>query len=417
MGVGGMVGGGIFSVLGLSVGLAGHAAPLAFAFGGVIALLTGRSYARLGVAFRSDGGSFTYLEHAFRHPNVAGLGGWLLLAGYIGTLALYAFTFGVYGSAMLGAATHAVAVRHVVGSFVLLVFLGVNLYGVKAAGETETIIVLVKVAILGLFAVAGLFTIQAERVLPIFDRGGTGLLMGAALIFVAYEGFELIPNAVHEMEDPERNLPRAILISVLVTAAIYLLVSLVAVGNLLPEEIERYKEDALAVAARPFLGQAGFVLVGIGALLSTASAINATLFGTARLGRAMAQDEALPGVFALRERTRDIPWLSLCILTAATLLFVNLGNLTVISAFASSTFLLIFSGINLAALKLRARIGLGLASPLAALILSFASWLVLMGYLWQNSRASLAWICAAWIGIAMAELLFSERRIIRRRSR
>lgn len=104
MGVGGMVGGGIFSVLGLSVSLAGHAAPIAFALGGIIALLTGVSYSRLGLAFRSDGGSFTYLEHAFRHPNIAGLGGWLLLAGYIGTLALYAYTFGVYGAAMLGTA-------------------------------------------------------------------------------------------------------------------------------------------------------------------------------------------------------------------------------------------------------------------------------------------------------------------------
>ncbi|NOY13643.1 MAG: amino acid permease, partial [Deltaproteobacteria bacterium] len=102
MGVGGMVGGGIFSVLGLSVSLAGHAAPIAFTLGGIIALLTGWSYARLGLKFHSDGGSFTYMERAFCHPNVAALGGWLLLAGYIGTLALYAYTFGVYGSVMLG---------------------------------------------------------------------------------------------------------------------------------------------------------------------------------------------------------------------------------------------------------------------------------------------------------------------------
>jgi amino acid transporter len=94
MGVGGMVGGGIFSVLGLSVSSAGHAAPFAFLIGGMIALMTGYSYARLGLAFRSDGGSFTYLEKASRHRNIAGAGGWLLLAGYVGTLALYSFTFG-----------------------------------------------------------------------------------------------------------------------------------------------------------------------------------------------------------------------------------------------------------------------------------------------------------------------------------
>ncbi len=136
IGVGGMVGGGIFSVLGLSVELSGHAAPIAFSLGAVIALLTGLSYSRLGLCFRDDEGSFTYLEHAFKGKNIAGIGGWLLLTGYIGTLALYAFTFGVYGTAMLGGEA---VVHHVLESFILLLFLGVNLYGVQAAGETEDV--------------------------------------------------------------------------------------------------------------------------------------------------------------------------------------------------------------------------------------------------------------------------------------
>ncbi len=412
MGVGGMVGGGIFSVLGLSVGMAGHAAPLAFALGGLVALLTGLSYARLGLAFRSEGGSFTYLEHAFRHPNVAGLGGWLLLAGYIGTLALYAYTFGVYGGAMLGAPEHGAPMQHLLASGVLLLFLGVNLYGVKAAGRTEDVIVMVKVIILSLFAAAGLVFVRADRLLPVFDKGAAGLLMGAALVFVAYEGFELIPNAVREMERPERDLARGILISIAVTATIYVLVSLVAVGNLSAEAIDREKEYALAAAAEPFLGRAGYLLIGLGALLSTASAINATLFGTARLGKAMARDEALPKVFSHRERTRDIPWVSLCAITAATLLFANLGDLTMISSFASATFLLIFAAINLAALRLRKRIGLAAAPPLAGLALAFASWLTLGGYLWLHDRETLWAIALAYLAIAAAELLFSERRLL-----
>ena len=409
MGVGGMVGGGIFSVLGLSVAEAGHAAPIAFALGGVIALLTGRSYARLGLAYRSDGGSFTYLERAFRHRNIAGLGGWLLLMGYIGTLALYAFTFGVYGASMLADTEHVPVMRQVLQSGVLLVFLGVNLYGVRAAGHTEDVIVLVKVVILTLFAVVGLIHIQPHHLLPVFNRGGLGVLMGAALIFVAYEGFELIPNAVNETEDPQRNLARGILISIVVTTLIYVLVSLVAVGNLTPVEITRYKEDALAVAARPFLGHAGFVLIGVGALLSTASAINATLFGTARLGKVMAEEQALPRVFSMRERTRDIPWVSLCLITGVTLVFVNLADLTVISSFASSTFLLIFASVNLAALRLRDRIGIGVATPLLALVLSLVSWLVLCGYLWSQDRSSLAWMAAFYVGTAVLEFLFSRR--------
>ncbi len=411
MGVGGMVGGGIFSVLGLSVGLAGHAAPIAFALGGIIALLTGWSYARLGLSFRSDGGSFTYLEHAFKHPNIAGLGGWLLLVGYIGTLALYSYTFGVYGTVILGGAAHGSPMQHFLESGVLLTFLGVNLYGVKAAGHTEDVIVLIKMLILSLFAIVGLFYVKPDHVLPLFNKGGVGMLMGTALIFVAYEGFELIPNAVNEMEDPDHNLPRGIMISVLITIAIYVLVSLVAVGNLLPGEISKYKEYALAAAAKPFLGHAGFVLIGVGALLSTASAINATLFGTARLGEVMAKDKELPLVFSIKERTRDIPWVSLCIISGLTLVFVNLGDLTVISSFASSTFLLIFASINLSAFRLRKEIGIGTLSSLSGMLLCLASWLVLCGYLWQHGRNSMIWIAIFYLGTAIVELLFSERRL------
>lgn len=360
MGVGGMVGGGIFSVLGLSVALAGHAAPIAFGLGGLIALLTGFSYARLGLSFRSDGGSFTYLEHAFRHRNISGIGGWLLLSGYIGTLALYAYTFGVYGAAMFGNNVHGPAMHHLLESLVLLLFLGVNLYGVKAAGASEDVIVMIKVLILSLFAVVGLFYVRPDHIFPVFNLGGSGVLMGAALIFVAYEGFELIPNAVKEMENPEENLQRAIIISIIVTIAIYILVSLVAVGNLLPSEISKYKEYALAMAARPFLGKSGFMLIGLGALLSTASAINATLFGTARLGMVMAQESELPKVFSHRERTKDIPYISLISICVLTLLFVNTTNLVIISSLASSTFLLIFAAINLSAIRLRKKIGIAI---------------------------------------------------------
>ena len=414
MGIGGMVGGGIFSVLGLSVGLAGHAAPLAFGLGGVIALLTGISYARLGLAFRSDGGSFTYLEHVFRHQNIAGLCGWLLLAGYIGTLALYAYTFGAYGSAVLGGNTRYPAVQHLLETGVLAVFLGINLYSVKATGLTEDIIVLVKVMILSLFAVIGLFFVKSDHLLPVFDQGEAGMLMGAALIFVAYEGFELIPNAVHEMEHPERNLMRGIVISILATTAIYVLVSLVAIGTLAPEIIDKDKEYALAVAAEPFLGRAGFLLIGLGALLSTASAINATMFGTARLSKVMAEDKALPRVFSHRERTRDIPWVSLCVIAALTLLFVNLGNLTVISSFASATFLVIFATINFAALRLRRTIRLPWPVPLAGLVLCLASWLVLGGYLWRHDGGSLIWISLSYVAIGVAEFVFSKRGMFRK---
>jgi len=413
MGVGGMVGGGIFSVLGLAIAQAGHAAPVAFALGGIIALLTGLSYAQLGLHFQSDGGSFTYLEHAFSNRNISGIGGWLLLVGYVGTMALYAYTFGVYGSAMLGGnETNSLPMHHLLESLVLLAFLGVNLYGVKASGNSELLIVTIKVLILGLFAIIGLFYAKPDHLLPLFNQGQLGVLMGAALIFVAYEGFELIPNAVNEMENPEQNLKRGILWSIGITIFIYVLVSLVAVGNLLPDEIKRYGEYALAEAAKPFLGHAGFLLIGLAALFSTASAINATLFGTARLGMVMATDDALPPVFGFRRKQNNIPWVSLIIITACTLAFVNLADLTIISSFASSTFLLIFAAINLSAWRLHAKIKGSIKLPVAGLALSLASWVTLMFYLWNSARHSLYWILAIYLLVIAAELLFSKRRLI-----
>ena len=411
MGVGAMVGGGIFSVLGLAIGQAGHAAPVAFALGGVIALLTGLSYASLGLTYRSDGGSFTYLERAFASPNIAGLGGWLLLVGYIGTMGLYAYTFGVYGAALLGSEAMP-AMHHLLESLVLLVFLSINLYGVKETGMAELIIVTAKVLILALFAIIGLTTVQADHLLPLFDKGVGGVLMGAALIFVAYEGFELIPNSVNEMKDPGRNLRRGIFLSVIITIAIYILVALVAVGNLAPEEIARYGEYALAEAARPFLGQAGFILIGVAALFSTSSAINATLFGTARLGVEMAQAKELPAVFSLRRRQNNIPWASLLIITGITLLFVNAADLTIISSFSSSTFLMIFFAINLSAWRLRREIGIRPFWPALAMLLTALSWLVLLAWLWQKDVKSLYWIGGFYLAVVVAELLFSQRRLV-----
>ncbi len=412
MGVGGMVGGGIFSVLGLAVLLAGHAAPIAFALGGVVALLTGHSYSKLGLTFHSDGGSFTYMEKSVKNQNIAAIGGWILLVGYIGTLALYSYTFGVYGTAMSGATIHSSAVHHFLESFILLIFLSINLYGIKAAGHTEELIVITKVIILSLFAVLGMFYVKADHLVPLLNKGTNGLFMGTALIFVAYEGFELIPNTINEMKNPKRDLTRGIMFSIVIAIVIYILVSLVAVGNLSPQKISQYKEYALAEAARPFLGQTGFVLIGLGALLSTASAINATLFGTARLGMVMAQEKDLPTMFSFRERTKDIPWVSLTIITLVSIIFVNLTNLAMISSFASSTFLLIFTFINYAALRLRRQIKIKLFFPLLGLLFSLTSWVILMFYLWKTNPGGLIWIGCFYIAVIMAELLFSERRIL-----
>ena len=415
MGVGGMIGGGIFSVLGLSISESGHAAPVAFLLGGLMALLTGWSYARLGLAFRSAGGSFTYVEHAFGSRRLAGVVGWMLLVGYVGTMGLYAYTFGAYGTALFGVGDGPGSLaHHFLETLVLLVFLLINLWGVRASGHTEDLIVAIKVVILALFAVIALFTVKPEYLRPFFDHGWLGVVMGAALIFVAYEGFELIPNAVNDAQDPERNLPRALVLSILITTLVYTVVSFVAVGNLTPQEVKQYGEYALAVAARPSLGELGFVLIGVAALFSTSSAINATLFGSARLSMVMAREQALPRVFGFHRRDRPIPVYALVGITAVTILFVNTSDLTIISSFASSTFLLIFTLINLSALRLWRHIGIHPLLPFLGVVMGLASWLVLMGWLWKQDPGSLWRILVGYGVVIAAEFLFSARGLWRR---
>jgi len=415
LGIGGMVGGGIFATLGLAISTAGHAVAIALAIGGMLALLTGYSMAHLGLAFRGDGGSFTYIEKAFSHAAIAGIAGWLLIVGYVGTLALYAITFGAFGQALIFGHGGKPWITQALAVFVLLVFLGINLVGAKTSGRIELIIVAIKLTILVLFAVAGIFTVDASHLLPVFNQGLVAPIAASALIFVAYEGFELIPDAIDEMQNPRKNLKRALLISIAATMAIYIFVGMVAVGNLTLAQVEHDKEYVLAVAARPVFGATGFALIGFAALLSTASAINATLFGSARLAMTMAKQDALPKIFSLRRRVRPVPYVALIVLSALTVGFLLLTDLTIIATFASATFLVIFAAVNLSAFRLRAKIAIHPIVPLAGLAMAAASLAVLLWHIWHSSPISLAWILAVYAAAIVLELALMLRRRMQRR--
>jgi len=411
MGVGGMIGGGIFSVLGLSVDLSGHAAPLSFALGSMIALAGGYSYVKLALAFRNDGASFTYLENAFpRQPNIAGIAGWTVIVGYIGTLALYAFTFGAYGADLLGS-PHLVSMRIVLSVGALLFFMLVNIWGVKASGEVEDLVVYTKIILLGLFAIAGLTNIHEDHFQPLFSKGVTSVFTGGALIFVAYEGFQLITNAVRETKNPEKNIPRGIYGSIAITSIIYIILALVAVGTLTPQEIVAAKEYALAAAAGPSLGNAGQVLVGIAALLATSSAINGTVFGASRMMAEMAKDKKMPEAFSLRSRT-NVPWAAIMIITGLAVIFTMSSGLESIAAFSSMTFLLVSTGVSIANLRLRKTTKSSIPLILIGMILMSATIVTLTVYLWETQRNILILIVTIYLVVMAVEFLFSKRRVV-----
>jgi amino acid transporter len=343
IGVGGMVGGGIFAVLGLAVQLAHGGTPLAFLVAGVIALVTAYSYAKLSVTWPGQGGTVRFLDRAFGAGLFTGTLNILLWVSYMVMLSLYAYAFGSYGATFFPESLHAVS-KHVLTSAAILGIAGLNLFGASTVAKAETWIVGLKVAILLSFVAAGALGIEAARITPSSWASPMQLVAGGMIIFLAYEGFELIANSGKDVRNPAKTLPRAFYSAVLFVILLYVAVALVTVGNLSVSQVVEAKDYALAEAARPFMGQAGFMVIAFAALLSTASAINATLYGAARLSYTVAQDGELPA--ELEKKVWDEPIVGLLITATVPLLVANLFDLSSISTMGSSGFLLIFAAIN-----------------------------------------------------------------------
>ncbi len=346
IGVGGMVGGGIFAVLGLAVELAHGGTPVAFLIAGLVALLTASSYVHLSVAYPSQGGTVTFLDRAFGPGLLTGSMNVLLWLSYIVMLSLYSFAFGSYGATFLPEAWLPLS-KHALITVSVLSLTGLNMLSAGWVGRAETWIVAVKVTILLVFAGVGLAGVRPARLTVSSWSDPLQLVVGGMIIFLAYEGFELIANAAGDVRRPERSLPRATYGAVGFVIALYVLIAAVAVGNLPVAKIVAAKDYALAEAARPFMGHAGFALIAVAAMLSTASAINATLYGAARLAYVIAKDGELPKV--LDRKVWNEPLEGLLITAGATLVVANVLDLSSISTTGSAGFLLVFAAVNAAA--------------------------------------------------------------------
>jgi amino acid transporter len=349
IGIGGMVGGGIFAVLGLAVQLAHGGTPIAFAIAGLIALVTAYSYARLSVAYPTRGGTVEFLNQAFGEGIFTGGLNILLWVSYIAMLSLYAYAFGSYGASFFPDAMQTVG-KHVLISGVIVLFSCLNILGAKVVGKSEDFIVALKLLILLVFLGGGIWTINMNQLSPTTWSNPLQLVAGGMIIFLAYEGFELIANTAENVKEPRKNLPRAYFTSVIFVIVLYVLVAAVTVGNLPLDKIIAAEDYALAEAARPFLGTVGFSLIAIAALLSTGSAINATIYGTARVSYVIAKEGELPAQLDRMVWRRPIE--GLLITSALTLLIANLFDLTNISVMGSSGFLIIFAMVNFANARL-----------------------------------------------------------------
>jgi amino acid transporter len=404
IGVGAMIGAGVFVLTGIATGEAGPAAIIAFASNGVVTMFTAFSYAELASAIPEAGGGYSFVKRAM--PGAVGfLAGWMLWFAYTVACALYAVGFGGYfvellGSywpaahqAMLGTLGHHGAVALV--TFVICAFfISLNVLGADVTGKAENVVTMAKIIVLGVFIAFGLIALfQRPDALsafsPMFPKGLGGVIVAMGLTFIAFEGYDLIATVSEEVKEPTRNIPKATFLSLAIAVVIYLLILLVSVGAVdpskfgvfnktvdqLPAEMEIsqpldpndpqintsweilgiYKETGIVRAAENFMPKFGVALIVFGGLFSTMSALNASVLASSRVGFSMGRERMLPpalGAIHPRRRTPHIAVLStgLIIVAMAVLLPVE-----VVGSGASLMFLLSFALTNMAMILIRVK--------------------------------------------------------------
>ncbi len=340
--LGGMISGGIFTILGISVSMIGVYTPLAIMLGGLIAMLAAYSYVQLGVYYKDEGATYSFFKKTFPNsPFAASLIGWGVIFGYISTLALYAYTFSSYAISGFTFADNE-WVRKAVAGMVLGVFALINLWSVKGMGKIEDLMVYTKLIILAV--ISFVLVNNSQTTIPVLWHQNApvstlSILIVASITFVSYEGFQLVINAVKEMNNPEKNIPKAIYTAIGLAIAIYAIIALGAILAIPFADIIENEEYALASGAGAVLGQWGSNLVILGALLATSSAISGTVFGASRQMAVIARDGYFPAL--LMKRSNRIPVPAILTMSGFAFGLILVGNLQVILEFGSVTFLLV----------------------------------------------------------------------------
>ncbi|MBN2540568.1 MAG: amino acid permease [Bacilli bacterium] len=357
VGIGGMVGGGIFAVLGLAVTQASGATPLAFLIAGLIAIVTAYSYALLAKTIQNKGGTSSYINESFGKNVLSGGINNFLWISYIVMLALYASAFGSYAPNLIPIFTNPTINYHFFLSLVIVIATVVNYLSVSVVTNIEKWAVVFKMVILLFFIVIGIYGLFGSTYLSQLGTSSwpntISIVAGGMLIFVAYEGFELIANVTPDMEK-QSDIKKSFLYSTGFVIVLYILIAIITVGSLSFGTVATAQDYVLAEAAKPVLGQFGFILIVVAALISTFSAINATLYGSSRINYELAVDDELPHEFTVIIKNEPI---GVIITAVLALLIANLIPLASISGIGSIGFLSIFLMVNISAYRLRKRIG------------------------------------------------------------
>jgi amino acid transporter/nucleotide-binding universal stress UspA family protein len=371
IGVGAMIGAGIFVLTGIAAGEAGPGLLLVFLLNGVVTAFTAMTYAELSSAIPEAGGGYLWVKHAL--PSINGfLSGWMSWFAHAVAGSLYALGFGAYFGLLLEAYNISVFglsqgdLIKLLAVVIALIFIYINYLGASETGAIANIIGFIKIAILGIFVVSGLFTMYNRPEFyanfdPFLPNGFGGVFAAMGLTFIAFEGYEVIAQTAEEIKNPKKNLPKAIFISLMVVIPIYLLVAFVALGAMdtdIPtwQFLGQYQELGLVEAARQFMPFGTFLLL-VGGLVSTMSALNATTFSSTRVSFAMGRDHNLPGIFKKIHPVKHTPYTALFITGALIIIMALSLPIEDVASASAVMFLLLFLQVNLAVIVIRKKYG------------------------------------------------------------
>jgi amino acid transporter len=369
LGVGGMVGAGIFALLGEAGAVAGAAVWISFLIAGFIATLLGYVLVKLGVTYPSSGGIVTYLIKAFGNGRTVGVTSWL---GYLTAIvvvgAMVAVSFGDYARSLFIGTGAGQGWTKLFACLVVAASAMVTAVGAKWVDRSQTLIVVTLLAVFAVFIVATLGTLDAHLLAPSGYPSVHEIISSVALTFFAFLGFAVISFAGGDLRNPKRDMPRAMYLALGATTLLYVAISLSVFGTLTVAEVVHYGPTAIAEAARPTLGHAGFLLMSIAALLATSSSVSATMYAAPGFTSALAEVGQFPPAFGRSSRLGRHG--GLIVTTIATIVFILLFDLSALASIGSAVSLGVFVLLGVAGLRLRRAIGASLALTLAAIATS-----------------------------------------------
>jgi amino acid transporter len=411
MAVGTMVGASIFAVFAVGAEIARQNLPTAFVLSGIYALIVAYSYAKLGTKIVSNAGPIAFILKGIGDNLITGTLSVLIWLTYVVSIAMFARGFAGYLLPLIGFQASAVAMSIVI-VLVVTFFTMLSLFGSTAVGRSEFYIVLVKLIILGVFIAFGVLNVTPSRISPALDSSHlNGLIHASVIFFLSYMGFGLITNAGENIENPSKNIPRAIYISIGIVLFIYVAVSVAAVGNLSIDQLIHEKENALAIAAKPFLGSFGFLLISVGALFSISSALNATIYGGANIAYSLARDGELPAIFERKIWFGSVE--GLYITAALGILFALLFQMNGIAFITAVVFTVIYIFVLLSHIRMIHTVGGNRVFLLCNLAILVAVFIALMYYQLKSQKSAVLGVLGVFVGAVGLEVVF---RYLRKRS-